>query len=242
MLGSGTAVPSAERFPAGYLVEHADQKVLVDLGPGVLRRLAATDTGLESIDAVLLTHFHTDHCADVAALLFALRSPRYAGRKPLTIRAAAGLHDWLAHLTAAWRWLEPQDYELRVEEIGPGSFDIGALRVTAVRVEHTEQSLGYRFEAAGRSVAFSGDAVHCDGLVELAQNIDLFICDSACPGAAPQPGHMIPAEAGQIAQRAGVKTLCLTHFYPECEGHDLVAEARAEFAGEVLMACDLMQL
>ena len=72
VLGSGTAIPVRDRFPAGYLVQSKDSNVLIDCGPGTLRRLAETGVDLDAIDAVLLTHYHTDHCADLAALLFAL--------------------------------------------------------------------------------------------------------------------------------------------------------------------------
>ena len=68
VLGSGTAVPVPERFPAGDLVEHEDHKVMVDCGPGTLRRLAQAGVSPTELDAVLLTHYHTDHCADLAAL------------------------------------------------------------------------------------------------------------------------------------------------------------------------------
>jgi ribonuclease Z len=51
---------------------------------------------------------------------------------------------------------------------------------------------------------------------------------------------MTPAEAGRAAAAAGVHTLVPTHFYPECEGHDLEAEARAEFGGQVVLARDLL--
>ena len=84
VLGSGTAVPVPDRFPAGYLVERGASKVLVDCGPGSLRRLAQAGVSPAELDAVLLTHYHTDHCADLAALLFALRSPHLRARPPLT--------------------------------------------------------------------------------------------------------------------------------------------------------------
>ena len=160
ILGSGTAVPNADRFPAGYLVEDGNTRVLVDLGPGVLRRVAACGIDLGDIDAVLLTHFHTDHCADLAALLFGLRSPRYEGRRPLLVAGAHGLAELLGHLTAAWPWLSPRGFELEVREIGEGGHEIAGLRVEAVRVEHTDASLGYRVTGSNGAVAaFSGDAV-----------------------------------------------------------------------------------
>lgn len=241
ILGSGTAVPNADRFPAGYLVADGGTRVLVDLGPGVLRRAAACGLDLGDIDAVLLTHFHTDHCADLAALLFGLRSPRYEGRPPLLVAGAHGLAELLGHLTAAWPWLSPRGFELEVREIGEGRHDIAGLQVEAIRIEHTDASLGYRVTGSNGAVAaFSGDAVSCPALVPLARQAELFICDSAFPGASPGPGHMTPAEAGRAAAAAGVHTLVPTHFYPECDGHDLEAEARAEFTGEVVLARDLL--
>src|SRR5690606_13777084 len=106
----------------------------------------------------------------------------------------------------------------------------------AVPIEHTGASLGYRLSAPGvGTVAFSGDAAFCEGVVELARGVDFFVCDAAFPSAMPTPGHMTATEAGRVAARAGVRVLCMTHFYPECAGHDLVAEARAEFAGEIVL-------
>ncbi len=242
ILGSGTAIPNPDRFPAGHLVEDGDARILVDLGPGVLRRAAQAGLTLDTLDAVLLTHYHTDHCADLAALLFALRNPRYAGRAPLTVLGAPDLLALVGHLTAAWRWLEPRDYELRLCEIAPGTHDVAGLRVDAFAIEHTAASLGYRITGSnGAIAAFSGDAIACDALIPLAHDADLFICDSAFPTADPGPGHMTPTEAGRAAARAHARRLCLTHFYPECDGHDLLAEARAEFAGPIVLAEDLLR-
>jgi ribonuclease BN (tRNA processing enzyme) len=244
ILGSGTAVPVVGRFPAGVLVRGGGETVLVDAGPGVLRRLAETGLDLGDVTAVLLTHFHTDHCADVAALLFALRNPRYRGRGPLRIRAAAGLRAWLDHLVAAWPWLRPRgDYDLEVEEIQPGPLPLGGLEVTAIPIRHTAQSLGYRIAAAGGgpTIALSGDADVCPELDELARGADLFVCDSAFPDAHRTEGHLTPGLAGVHAARARAKVLCLTHFYPECDGHDLAAEAARTFTGKIVLARDLMR-
>jgi len=241
ILGSGTAIPSSQRFPAGVLVRGGGETLLIDVGPGTLRRLPDAGVGLEQITTVLLTHYHTDHTADLASLLFGLRNPRFFGRPPLRVLGAAGLRALVGHLTAAWPWLDPKDsYELRLEEIGPGPFELEGLRGTAVAILHTAQSLAYRLEDdAGRSVAVSGDADVCDGLAEVARGVDLFVCDSAFPDEHRTAGHLTPSLAGEAAAAAGVTTLCLTHFYPECEGHDLQAQARTAFDGEIVLAHDL---
>ncbi len=243
VLGSGTAIPVADRFPAGYLLAIGDRRLMVDCGPGTLRRLAQAGTSLRDLDAVLLTHYHTDHCADLGPLLFALRSPLFAGRGPLHVFGAPGLQRLVDTLTQAWPWLAPRGYELHLHEVLPGTFAIADATVTAVPIRHTAQSLGYRVAAAnGASAAFSGDADECDELVELARGVDVFVCEAATPDGQKLDGHLTPSLTARFAARAGARQLVLTHFYPECEGHDLRAAAAAHFGGSIALAHDLLQL
>jgi len=242
ILGAGTAVPTAGRFPSGVLVVGGGTRTLVDCGPGVLRRLPAAGVGLEQIDAVLLTHRHLDHNADLAALLFALQNPRYDGRKPLRVRGGAWLPEFLAGIRAAWpKWTEPRGYELDVAVIDAGTFDLGDLTVTAVGVTHSEGSLAYRIEHAGRSVAVSGDADTVDGLAEVARGVDLFVCEAALPESERRGRHLSAELAGQVAREAGCATLCLTHLYPECTGLPSAELAATAFPGEVVVARDLQR-
>ena len=242
ILGSGTAIPVPDRFPAGYLLRAAAATVMVDCGPGTLRRLGQLGIGLEALDAVFLTHFHTDHCADLGPLLVALRNPRYAGRKPLLVFAAAGLERFVRTLADVWPWIQPRGYDLQLREIGAEEVALGELRVQALPIRHTAQSLGYRFIEGGSSIAFSGDADECDELVELARGTEVFVCEASTPDGQKLEGHLTPELAGRHAERAGARTLVLTHFYPECEGHDLAAAAQRAFRGRVVLARDLLAL
>lgn len=239
VLGSGTAIPVADRFPAGYLLRHGSHRVMVDCGPGTLRRLAQAGESPRDLDAVLLTHYHTDHCADLAALLFALRSPTFAGRPPLRLYGAPGLQRLVGKLTEAWPWLEPRGYELQLVELAPGPFAVAGLAAQAVPIRHTAQSLGYRLVGDTGSIAFSGDADECDELVELARDVDVFVCEAATPDGQKLDGHLTPSLAAGYAARAGCRRLVLTHFYPPCEGVDLAAQAAARFGGAVELARDL---
>ena len=242
ILGSGTAVPEPDRFPAGYLVEHDDTSVMVDCGPGTLRRLAQAGRSPADLDAVLLTHYHTDHSAELAALLFALRSPHFAGRPPLRIFGAPGLERLVATLTTAWPWLEPRGYDLELTEITPGHLQIGAFAVEAIAIRHTAQSLGYRLATPAGTIALSGDADECEALVDLARGVDVFVCDAAAPDDAKMDGHLTPGLAAAYAERAGARTLVLTHFYPECHGRDVQAMAAARYHGRIVVAEDLIRL
>jgi ribonuclease BN (tRNA processing enzyme) len=55
-------------------------------------------------------------------------------------------------------------------------------------------------------------------------------------------GHLTPSMAGEIATRAGVHKLVLTHFYPDCENVDITQECRKTYRGPLLMAEDLMRI
>jgi ribonuclease BN (tRNA processing enzyme) len=271
VLGSGTAIPDADRFPAGYLLRSGPTMLLVDCGPGTLRRFAAAGGDLRELDAVFLTHYHTDHCADLAPLLFALRNPMYAHRRPLHLYGAPGLQRLLDKQREAWPWAAAKDYELHVHELQPCDLQCGSLSVRAVPIRHTAQSLGYRFcDPDGNTAAFSGDADECQELVELARDVDLFVCDAAFPDEAYVEGHLTPGMAGRHAAEANAATLVLTHFYPKCSypsadppiptttgnsgpgsscvptspGPDTqkyLAQAKAHFDGHVVLAEDLMR-
>ena len=240
VLGSGTAVPVPDRLPAGYLIEHEGGAVMVDCGPGTIRSLAKAGVTPEQLDAVLLTHYHPDHCADLVALLFALRAPHYRRRAPLTIYGAPGLRRLVAKLTEAWSWLAPKGYQLDLVEWLPGEASVTGLKVTAVPIRHTAQSLGYRVEGERGVLALAGDADTCDELIELARDADVFVCDAATPDDAKLDGHLTPGLAADYAQRANARHLVLTHFYPACDGVDLEAQARARFDGDVTVAADML--
>mgnify|MGYP002063773843 CR=1 FL=1 len=79
-------------------------------------------------------------------------------------------------------------------------------------------------------------------LMALAREADLLICEAARPDEDPVRGHLTPSLAGRMATEAGVRRLMLTHFYPDCENVDLVAQCRRTYAGPVLLARDLMTL
>lgn len=119
----------------------------------------------------------------------------------------------------------------------------GGLDVLCLPIRHTAQSLGYRFTApiTQASIAFSGDADECDALVELARDVDLFVCDAAFPDGQRTEGHLTPSLAAAHAERAGAQRLLSTHFYPECETVDVVGAAAHHCTAPVHAAVDLQR-
>ncbi|MFQ5847852.1 MAG: MBL fold metallo-hydrolase [Candidatus Methylomirabilales bacterium] len=243
VLGSGTAVPSPERASPGFLVQVAEESLLLDGGTGTLRQLVRAGARLETLDRVLYTHYHPDHVGDFPHLLFALRSPEIGRQRPLWVGGPPGLarhYHLLGELYGPW--VQSLPFTLELVELTRETVDFGSWRLTAQPVPHTDASLAYRIDAHDGSLVYSGDTDYSDALIDLARAADLLILDCACPEDHKVPGHLTPSLAGDIAARAGVKRLLLTHFYPACAGHDLLTPCRKHFPGNVLLARDLMRL
>jgi ribonuclease BN (tRNA processing enzyme) len=242
VLGSGTAIPSPVRGSPALLLAAGGRNVLVDCGPGSLRRAAAAGVAPGDIDAVILTHFHHDHTTDLRSLLFALSNPAYAGRGPLSVVGPAGLERLLGQWFDAddGDWLRPRDYSLEVTEIGPGRHAIPGFSVEAVSVEHTPVSLAYRFrEPKGHAViAVSGDTAQCDGVVAAGSGADLFVLECAFPDDGLVGRHLTPRRAAEVAAAARPGLLLLTHFYPEVEKEPIEEIVARTWPGEVRRAVD----
>ena len=248
ILGSGTCVPSLQRSSCAVLMRIGASRLLFDSGPGTMRRLLEADTTIFDLDYVFYSHFHPDHSAELVPLIFATKYPDiYRRQSPLTIAAGRGFADFFEGLKAVYGiWIELAPGLLNFMELNhtsKDSRDFQDFTVESAPVEHNPESLAYRITSAdGSSVVYSGDTDYSENLIELAQGADLLICESAQPDSLPVKGHLTPSMAGEIANRAGVRKLVLTHFYPCCENVDVAKECRKTYSGPLILAEDLMQI
>jgi ribonuclease BN (tRNA processing enzyme) len=248
VLGSGTCVPSLERGSCSVLVETGGRKWLIDSGAGTLRRLLEAGTTITELSYLLYSHLHPDHTSDLVPLLFATKYPDgVTRREALTIVAGQGFVDFFRRLKSAYgNWIELGDDMLRIIEMNATASDhvqLSGVDIHTAPVEHSPQSIAFRFTGpGGRSLIYSGDTDMSESLVELARGADLLICESAFPEGQKVRGHLTPAMAGDIAARAGVRRLMLTHFYPACDQADIEGECRRTYSGPLVLARDLMRI
>jgi len=243
ILGSGTAIPSPRRGSPGLLVQAADRLLLFDGGTGTLRTLARAGISFVELDRVFYTHLHPDHTGDLVPLLFALRNAEYPRQKPLSLAGPRGFKAFFERLQVAYgHWIDPAGYELRLEELHDEAVQGEGFRVIPTPVKHIQYSLGYRVEAEGRSLVFSGDTAFCESLIELARGADLLVLECSFPDGYVTNLHLTPSEAGRIAAEAGCRRLLLTHFYPICDAHDIFTQCRKTYDGEILLAEDLLKV
>lgn len=247
ILGSGTCVPSLDRSTSSVLVEIKDAKILIDCGPGTIRRLLENGTKIYDISHILLSHFHPDHTGELISFLFSNKYPDAICRQiPLSIIAGSGLSDFYGGLKKVFGdWIDIAPNSLNLIEINKNNrfkyFNDFTLEM--ISVEHNKESLAFKIIGGnGASVVYSGDTDYCKNLIDISESTNLLICESALPDELKVKGHLTPSEAGKIATRANVKQLILTHFYPECDKVDIELQCRKTYSGPLFLAKDLMKI
>jgi ribonuclease BN (tRNA processing enzyme) len=219
VLGSGDAFGAGGRFHSAYLTEAPGATFLLDCGPSILQAAKRVSWDLEKLDAVLLTHLHGDHFGGIPFLFMEYRyeTPR---TRPLAIYGPEGTERRVRALFAALyerTASEPLPFAVHYHELAAGeSVRLGEARVTAVPVHHVPEltAFGYRVEAQGRSLLYSGDTAWTDELAAYARGVDLFVCE--CSTFETQLD--IHVSYPQIAARArdlGCRRLVLSHLGSE---------------------------
>lgn len=203
LTGTGVPHPSPGRAGAGVLVRHGDVALQFDAGRATMLRLAEAGCPAHALDAVFLTHVHSDHVvdlADVAMTRWVQSTLHPAG--PLVVVAAEG-----EAARFAARMLEPfaDDIALRVAHVQPGPPQVevrpfaasptpqvvwrgaasrgddvsaaGEVVVEAVAVHHepVEDAVAYRITTPTAVVVISGDTRVCGEVTELARDADVLV-------------------------------------------------------------------
>lgn len=225
------AYPDAGAATSSFLLRAGGQNVLIDCGSGVLSHLQHY-LAVEELEAVLLSHYHWDHVADVGCLQYAVRIQMDLGRRqrPLAVYGHAE-SDHLAELTYL-HYCVGSAYDPE------GVLELGRLRFTFCRNDHPDPCFSIRAEAAGRVVVYVSDTGWTDELPAFAAGADLLICESSLYDEyrGRIPGHLSAGEAGTLARLAGAGHLVLTHLPHFGEHERLLAQARRQFDGRLDLA------
>lgn len=243
ILGCSGSVPTSGNPASGYLVSFPDApSIVMDLGPGTL---AALQDVQDPCDAhVALTHLHADHCMDFPSLMVWRRFHPYAPAKgrnfcfgpsyaPLHLGrlSSDGQPDGVDDMSDTFAFSPWEDgVEQRVDDVA----------ITPYRTIHPVETYGLRLRhtETGKIIAYTADTAFDAKLVPLAQDADVLLAEAAWGASSEgkaEKMHMSGAEAGRLAQLAGVSTLVLVHLQPWGDAAETVATARAEFDGELVL-------
>ena len=238
LLGTGSPIPDARRAGPSTLVRAGDQTFLVDCGRGVLMRTAALGVGANAISALLLTHLHSDHIADLGDVLISRWVSNFApDQPPLPIIGPPGTAEVVENTLKAfgpdigYRIAHHADLTapppVEVEEVTDGVvWGRDGVAITVAPTDHrpVAPTIGFRVEHNGASVVLAGDTVPCPTLDALAAGAGALVhtvIRKDLVDAMPMQRirdicdyHSTVEQAADTAARAGVGILILTHYVP----------------------------
>lgn len=233
VLGSSGSFPRQGSACSGYLLEAGQTCVLMDCGNGTLSHFQQFRS-IEEINGIVLSHLHFDHCGDVLLLRYAYETLLAFGKG-----AFLPIPLYLPRTPAAVVALLQAEELFRLHFIADGmQCAIGDLHFQFQRMQHSVECYGMRVSDGKNSLAYSGDTTLHKGLVQLARDADVFLCEATTSGkyASPVPlPHLTAGQAGEIAARAQVKRLLLTHASFTEEKQEILLCAQQRFAASELV-------
>lgn len=241
-LGTGSAMPTGERFQTGLLLESGTDRLLVDCGSGALHGLARTEPGYEGVDTLLLTHHHLDHVSDIMPLL---KARWLSGETKQTILGPPGTTELVEELLSVHDYMQDRiDLTLRDVTVADAPRSISGFEVDAMEARHSMPCHAYRFETGADDPAFvfSGDSEAFEELAAFADGAAVLAHDCSFPDGVDVSNHPTPSQLGETLATAEVDIgrIYLTHLYPHTEGnHEEMLESLANhYDGDVRMAED----
>jgi ribonuclease Z len=264
LLGTGSPLVDAQRAGPATLVRAGASTLLFDCGRGVLMRAAAVGVAAGQLDALVLTHLHSDHITDLNDVITSRWVTSFAP-SPLRVIGPPGTQRVIDGLLASLgpdisyrlehhddlTWDPPVEVHEHLDGI---VLDEEGLRILAAPTDHrpVHPSVGYRVEHGGRSVVIAGDTIPCAGLDALCEGADALVHTvvredmvRAVPVARLQDildYHSSVEQAAQTAARGGVGTLVLTHYVPPMlpgTEEEWRSRAAEHFSGRIELGDDL---
>lgn len=232
IIGHWGAYPEAGEATSGYLLEAEGFKILIDCGSGVLSQLQ-NFCRLEELDAVIISHYHHDHIADIGPLQYSRLVAQQLKKTNSPLKIYGHPYD-----QAEFGKLAKPPYVQSFILNENAQLKIGPFQISFLKTNHKAICFAMRFEVDGKTIVYSADSSYKEEFKDFAKDANLFICETSFYGHenGKPYGHMNSIDAATIARDANVKKLVMTHL-PHFGVHDqLVAEAKTVFKGEILLA------
>lgn len=220
VLGKYGPYPKAGGGTSSYLLEADGKYILLDAGEGSFSRLYAVIPP-EKLSAVVITHYHADHCCDLGVYNYYFESLSRRGisfEKPTLF----SLKDDSPLASAALS----SPYFRYKEVVGGSAAEVGNVRLVFFDVRHPVPCLGVKVFAEGKVFAYTGDTNVCPALDELFAKSDLVLADGGLLGRDYMPGkpHLSVALIGEYSDKYGVKSI-ISHFSPVYDPDEISREA-----------------
>ena len=231
-IGIWGGYPKANSATSSFLIEHDGFHCLIDCGSGVLSSLQ-NYLPLEKLDAVVISHYHADHIADVGSLQFSRIINFYLGNQATPLPIYGHMED-----QENFEKLSYQDQTMGIGITEDRVVQIGPFDVSFCRTIHPVYCLAMKFTVGDRSIALTADTEWRDELVDFARGTDLLISEANLyeEHLGKAPGHLAGSEAGKLAKLAGAKQLVLTHLPLHGNINEILDAAVAIYDGPAELA------
>ena len=265
VLGSGGPEVGDKRASSSYVIWHNGKaKLLVDMGSGSMLQFESSGADINDLDAVLLTHLHVDHSADLPALIkasfFTNRTqdlPIFGPSGNALMPSTTAFVQTLFGPDGAYRYLSnyldgSDSYTIRPQDISIENKQEQTVlkndyfQLTAVPIHHGPiPAIAWKINIAGKKIVFSGDMNNDNQtLAHLASSADILVAHHAIPEGTKGIArnlHMPPSVIGKIAAQASVKQLVLSHHMLRTLDQTINSQTqiRNQYSGPLYFAADL---
>ncbi len=232
VIGQWGGYPKVNEASTGYLLEHGTYKLLIDCGSAVLSKMQ-NFVQPEDLNAVIISHYHPDHVADIGVLQHALIIGKYMDKNIQTLSIYGHQED-----ESGFQSLNFQDVTKAVPYNPRETLQIGPFSITFLKTKHPVPCYAMRIEAENQVIVYTADTSYIESLNEFAKGADVLLCECNFYGDmdGSGAGHMNSYDAGNLAHIAGAKRLVLTHLPQYGDLEQLKSEAAEKFSGEVMLA------
>ena len=269
LLGTGCPKVDHNRFGPSNLVTTNSTKILIDCGSGVTQRLDKIKILTSDIDALFLTHLHSDHVVDLYQLI--ISSWHSYRALPWVIYGPIGTKKFVKSVMNSWKEernlrinyeqrSSVQAFNIKVREFKKyGIIKIKDLKIEYFEVDHkpVKYAYGFNFYNNNKKLTISGDTRPCDNLIKHAQSADVLLHEVFIDGEI-KPVHKMRSKitlhnvksyhtssniVGKVAKISHCKKLILTHFVPpKFDKKKLIKEVRKDFGKNPIIGKDLLKV
>lgn len=237
VLGFWGGFPHNNEGTTSYLVQSAGFSLLLDAGSTTLVQLEKLMDPLE-LDAVILTHYHHDHIADLGVLQYLrqLKSNQPVSVLPIYGHKEDEFHFNSLTLSGVSKGIEYQAHDIL--ELGPFS-------ISFLKTIHPVPCYAMRIveKSSGKTFVFTADTGYFEGLASFCQEADLLITDTYfLEGSENHHAHLTSKETGLLANKANVKQLVLSHLRQDIDLEELKKQTQFYLEKDVPVTLATTQL